>query len=185
MRVRSKKSFESLTKLSNGQHFSKNKMCSTNQRCSTMIFDLRSTITCDFKVSRPWYKELHVLMGPVRTCHRSHHFATQCSHFVDRAGWQAKMAWVKFWIPWGNAHPPPLPIQYLQLAMLGNEYHYTVGFLDSEFAWVEVLNDHQTIHSGSGDYDSQSGWDLFTILSSAEYSWWSAWKTIIQCQAPS
>ena len=27
-------------------------------------------------------------MGPVRIRHRSHHFATQSSHFVDRAGWQ-------------------------------------------------------------------------------------------------
>ena len=40
--------------------------------------------------------------------HRLHHFATQASHFVDRAGWQAKMASLEFWIPWRNAHCPQL-----------------------------------------------------------------------------
>ena len=45
-------------------------------------------------------------MGPVRIHHHSHHFATQSSHFVDRAGWQAKMASIEFWIPWRNAHGP-------------------------------------------------------------------------------
>ena len=30
--------------------------------------------------------------------HRSHHFATQSSHSVDRAGWQVKMASIEFWI---------------------------------------------------------------------------------------
>ena len=30
-------------------------------------------------------------MGPVRIRHRSHYFATQSSHSVDSAGWQAKM----------------------------------------------------------------------------------------------
>ena len=34
--------------------------------------------------------------GPVPTRHRSHHFATQSSHSVDRAGWQAKMASIEF-----------------------------------------------------------------------------------------
>ena len=43
-------------------------------------------------------------MWPVGIRHRSHHFATQSSHFVDRAGWQAKMASIEFWIPWRNAH---------------------------------------------------------------------------------
>ena len=43
-------------------------------------------------------------IGTVRICHRSHHFATQSSHFVDRAGWQAKMASIEFWIPWRNVH---------------------------------------------------------------------------------
>ena len=43
-------------------------------------------------------------MGRMRMCCRSHHFATQSSHFVDGAGWQAKMASVEFWIPWRNAH---------------------------------------------------------------------------------
>ena len=38
------------------------------------------------------------MMGPVRICHRSHHFATQSSHYVDRAGWQAKMASIEFWM---------------------------------------------------------------------------------------
>ena len=43
-------------------------------------------------------------MGPVRIHHRSHHFATQSSHAVYRAGWQAKMAFIELWIPWRNAH---------------------------------------------------------------------------------
>ena len=38
------------------------------------------------------------LPGPVRIRHRSHHFATQPSHSVDLAGWQAKMAAIEFWI---------------------------------------------------------------------------------------
>ena len=32
--------------------------------------------------------------------------ATQPRHSVDRAGWQAKMASIEFWIPWRNAHGP-------------------------------------------------------------------------------
>ena len=43
-------------------------------------------------------------MGPVRIRHSSHHFGWQSSHSVDRAGWQAKMASIEFWIPWRNAH---------------------------------------------------------------------------------
>ena len=45
-------------------------------------------------------------IGPMRIHHSSHHFATQSSHSVDRAGWQAKMASIEFWIPWHNAHRP-------------------------------------------------------------------------------
>ena len=47
-------------------------------------------------------------MGLVRLRHHSHHFATQSSHFVDRAGWHAKMASAEIWIRWRNAHGPPL-----------------------------------------------------------------------------
>ena len=47
-----------------------------------------------------------IWMGPVRIHHSSHHFATQPSHSVDRAGWQAKMASIEFWIPWCSAHRP-------------------------------------------------------------------------------
>ena len=36
---------------------------------------------------------------PVRIRHSSHVFVTQSSHSVDRAGWQAKMAAIGFWIP--------------------------------------------------------------------------------------
>ena len=35
-------------------------------------------------------------MGPVRIRHNSHHFATQFSHFVDKAEWQAKIAFNEF-----------------------------------------------------------------------------------------
>ena len=44
--------------------------------------------------------------GPVRIHHSAHDLATQSSHSVDRAGWQAKMASIEFWIPWRNAHKP-------------------------------------------------------------------------------
>ena len=37
-------------------------------------------------------------MGPVCIRHCSYHFATQSSHFVNRAVWQAKMASIDFWI---------------------------------------------------------------------------------------
>ena len=43
-------------------------------------------------------------MVPVRIRHSSHHFATQSSHSVDLAGWQAKIASIESWIPWRNAH---------------------------------------------------------------------------------
>ena len=33
-------------------------------------------------------------------------FATQSSHSLDRAVWQAKMASIEVWIPWCNAHGP-------------------------------------------------------------------------------
>ena len=49
---------------------------------------------------------IHLEMGHVRMCHSSHQIATQSSHFVDRDGWQAKMASIEFWIPWRNAHAP-------------------------------------------------------------------------------
>ena len=45
-------------------------------------------------------------MGPVHVRHSSHEVSTQPSHSVDRAGWQAKMASIEFWIPWHNAHGP-------------------------------------------------------------------------------
>ena len=39
------------------------------------------------------------IMEPVQICHSSHEFATQSSHSVDLAGWQAKMASIEIWIP--------------------------------------------------------------------------------------
>ena len=56
---------------------------------------------------------VYLQMGPVRIRHRSHHFAIQSSHFVDRAGWQAKMASTEFWIPWRNAHGSHCPAMLL------------------------------------------------------------------------
>ena len=49
-------------------------------------------------------------MWALRIRHSSHEIATQSSHSVDRAVWQAKMASSEFWIPWGNAHGLPLHI---------------------------------------------------------------------------
>ena len=61
--------------------------------------NLFQTEACDIEA-------YEISMRPVRIRHSSHHFATQSSHFVDRAGWQAKMASIAFWIPWCNAHGP-------------------------------------------------------------------------------
>ena len=63
---------------------------------------------CRFFLSFPSHDiELRcVWIGPVRIRHSSHDFTTQSSHVVDRAGWQAKMASIEFWIPWRNAHRP-------------------------------------------------------------------------------
>ena len=43
-------------------------------------------------------------MGQVWIRHSPHEIATQSSHFVDRAGWQAKMASIGFWILWRSAY---------------------------------------------------------------------------------
>ena len=43
-------------------------------------------------------------MGPVWIRYHSHHFATQSSHSVDRAGLRAKLSSIEIWIPWRNAH---------------------------------------------------------------------------------
>ena len=49
--------------------------------------------------------------GSVRVRYRSHEIATQSSHFVDRAGWQAKMASNELWMndafrpSWEHGHP--------------------------------------------------------------------------------
>ena len=40
--------------------------------------------------------QLTSAMGPVRIRHCSYDFATQCSHSVDLAGWQAKMVSIEF-----------------------------------------------------------------------------------------
>ena len=44
--------------------------------------------------------------GAVRVRHSMWEFATQASHSVDTAGWQAKMASIELWIQWCNAHRP-------------------------------------------------------------------------------
>ena len=48
--------------------------------------------------------DVQIRIGLVCICHRSHHFATLSSYFVNRAGWQANMAFIAFWRPWRNAH---------------------------------------------------------------------------------
>ena len=53
-------------------------------------------------------------VGSVRTHNRSHHFATQSSHFVDWAGWQAKMASIECCITWHSAHGPHWKFRKLQ-----------------------------------------------------------------------
>ena len=45
-------------------------------------------------------------MGPLQMRHCSHEFATQSSHSVDLAGWQAKMAIIDILIPRRNARKP-------------------------------------------------------------------------------
>ena len=46
--------------------------------------------------------------GPVWICHKSREFATQRSHSVDWAGWQApaKIYSIELWMPWRNVHRP-------------------------------------------------------------------------------
>ena len=56
-------------------------------------------------------------MGPVRKRHYSHLFATQSSHFVDRAGWQAKMASIGFWTPCRDARKPHLVQKHIQCVL--------------------------------------------------------------------
>ena len=63
-------------------------------------------------------------LRPVRIRHHSRHFATQSSHFVDRAGWQAKMASIEIWIPWRNAHRPLKGFCWFPLAFLGSRALY-------------------------------------------------------------
>ena len=70
-------------------------------------------------------------MGPVRIRHSSHDFGWLSSHFVDLAGWQAKMASIEIWIPWRNAHKPHCE-QDLKLAIgragdEGNVSHLSWG----------------------------------------------------------
>ena len=60
-------------------------------------------------------------MGTVRVWHSSHGFATQSSHSVDRAGWQAKMASIIFWIPW------------LQAPLNANSHENSETFWDGHF----------------------------------------------------
>ena len=71
-------------------------------------------------------------MGPVRIHHSSHDFATQSSHFVDRAGWKAKMASIEFWMPWRNAHKP----------------HWSVGWQPGVTQQWDI-NSKIILHSGS------------------------------------
>ena len=56
--------------------------------------------------AQPTWRQRKNGMGPVRIHHSSHHFATQSSHFVDRAGWQVKMASIEIWMPRRNAYGP-------------------------------------------------------------------------------
>ena len=65
---------------------------------------------------------------PVRKRHTSssHHFATQSSHFVDHAGWQAKMAYIEVCIPWRNASKwLPLKFVYHDV-MHQNGFHWSL-----------------------------------------------------------
>ena len=51
-----------------------------------------------------WRSELSPSMGSVRMHHTSPEIATQPSHSVERAEWQAKMAFIEFRMPLHNAH---------------------------------------------------------------------------------
>ena len=72
---------------------------STDTELSDLVFDhcmVTEFINMDQPGDLP--KRRPTEMGPVRIRHRSHHFATQPGNLVDRAGWQAKMASIEFWI---------------------------------------------------------------------------------------
>ena len=49
------------------------------------------------------YMQTKKKMGAVRICHSIRGIATQSSHSVDTAGWQAKMASIELWIQCSNA----------------------------------------------------------------------------------
>ena len=48
-------------------------------------------------------------IGPMRLRHRSHHFATWSSHFVDSTVWQTKRAPNEIRLQWRNPHGPFSP----------------------------------------------------------------------------
>ena len=75
-----------------------------NQSSSNWLFKIVSGSTCGCqcmnacRYQRYWGLYAYPLF---------HHAAIQSGHFVDRAGWQAKIrASVEFWIPWRNVHGP-------------------------------------------------------------------------------
>ena len=55
-------------------------------------------------------------IGPVRLRHRSHHFATWSSHFVDSTVWQTKKAPNEIRLKWRNPHGPfSLPVKLINI----------------------------------------------------------------------
>ena len=77
------------------------------------------------------------VMGPVRIRHCSRHFATQSSHFVDRAGWQAKMASIELWIPRRYAHSPH---SHQTMVLFSNSQHQQASLLKSLFSVCFLLH---------------------------------------------
>ena len=79
---------------------------------------------------------------------RSHEIATQSSHSVDLAGWQAKMASIEIWIPWGNVHKPHHVsecIPYHSMATLVTWFSHDIQSWKQDFALKFLAHNHSTL----------------------------------------
>ena len=74
--------------------------------------------------NRPWWW----WMGRVRKCRNP---------FVDRAGWQAKMASIELWIPWRNAHTPH-SVSYIWTPFLN--FSQSIRSWDANWIWSTCLS---------------------------------------------
>ena len=80
--------------------------------CHTAVYSLVQWNWFSVVTGCTWIARISDVREPISLCQAVHtttfcssgKIATQSSHSVDRAGWQAKMASIEFWIPWRDAH---------------------------------------------------------------------------------